>query len=188
MKISPDEETYMRDLVIHTVCREISVDCDSENPVQPDSGILSVHCGVFVSLYVDRKLRGCIGTFSEEESLHTNLMRMAVSAATSDSRFSPIERSELDNLTCEISLLTPREQIFSKKEIVLGKHGIYIQSGSHRGTLLPQVAVQQNWSVEEFLGNCSKYKAGLGWDGWKSAEMYVYEAIVIRSGDHADPC
>jgi hypothetical protein len=70
-------------------------------------------------------------------------------------------------------------KIESINEIVLGKHGIYIRKGNQSGTFLPQVATEQKWTKEEFLGYCSRDKAGLGWDGWKDAEIFVYEAIVF---------
>ena len=42
------------------------------------------------------------------------------------------------------------------------------------------IAVDEvNWTKEEFVGHCAQDKAGIGWDGWKSAELYVYEAIVF---------
>jgi hypothetical protein len=85
----------------------------------------------------------------------------------------------------EISILSPRKRIRGPEEIEIGKHGIFVETGMHRGTLLPQVAVNQGWTVEEFLGNCSKYKAGLGWDGWKTANLFSYEATVFSS-DLAD--
>ena len=142
---------------------------------------LRVKCGAFVSLYVDNKLRGCIGTFSEEEPLYTTVKRMAHSAATSDSRFLPIKTEECGKLKIEISVLSPRLLIAGIEEIEIGKHGIYMELGSHRGTLLPQVAVDQGWTIEEFLGNCSRYKAGLDWHGWESARLFTYEATVFDS-------
>jgi AmmeMemoRadiSam system protein A len=144
-------------------------------------------CGAFVSLYVDNELRGCIGTFSEEEALYKNVQKMAVSAATTDTRFSPLLPEELDRLSIEVSVLTPRTRIYDISDIVIGKHGIYMTQGINRGTLLPQVAVSQNWNVEELLGNCSRYKAGMGWEGWKKAELYTYEAHIFRSAP-TDKC
>jgi AMMECR1 domain-containing protein len=61
----------------------------------------------------------------------------------------------------------------------LGKHGIYIKKDYNSGTFLPQVATQTGWSLEEFLGHCSKDKAGIGWNGWKDAEIYIYEALIF---------
>ncbi|MEA3462453.1 MAG: AmmeMemoRadiSam system protein A [Bacteroidota bacterium] len=145
------------------------------------SGRLQSRCGAFVSVYVDRELRGCIGTFSEEDPLYKNVTKMAKAAATEDSRFTSIHPDELTRAELEISILTPRQRIHDPSEIIIGVHGIYIKQGGNRGTLLPQVAVNQNWSVNEFLGNCSKYKAGIGWNGWKTAELYTYEAIVFKS-------
>jgi len=144
---------------------------------------LQLNCGAFVSLYVKEKLRGCIGTFSEEVTISQNVKKMALSAAISDNRFTPVGAKELDELKIEISVLTPRERIHDINDIILGKHGIYMKHGLNRGTLLPQVAVNQNWTVREFLGNCAKYKAGIGWDGWRSADLYTYEALVFSSDE-----
>ena len=143
--------------------------------------LLQRKCGAFVSVYVDQKLRGCIGTFSEDEAMYKNVIKMAVSAATTDTRFAPLLPEELSRLVIEISVLSPRQRIFDPSDIEIGKHGIYIQQGSNRGTLLPQVAVKEQWSIKEFLGNCSRYKAGIGWDGWKMAELFTYEALVFKS-------
>jgi len=149
---------------------------------------LHLPTGVFVSLYVKGKLRGCIGTFSEEEPLFKNVRVMAVSAATNDSRFSPIVSNDLDHLNIEISVLTPRIPVSDISEISIGKDGIYMERDFSRGTFLPQVATNQQWSLEEFLGNCAKYKAGIGWDGWKTADLYRYKAIIFSSADFPGNC
>ena len=154
-----------------------------QSPPPHSSSTFQLHCGVFVSIYVEGDLRGCIGTFTEEFPISHNIWEMAVSAATSDTRFKPLVLSELDQTEIEISVLSPRVRIYDKSEITLGTHGIYMKKGENRGTLLPQVAITQGWSVEELLGNCAKYKAGIGWDGWKTADLYTYEATVFRSED-----
>jgi uncharacterized protein (TIGR00296 family) len=105
---------------------------------------------------------------------------MAVSASH-DRRFDPIKPDELDQMEIEISVLSPLKKADSVDEIELGKHGIYIKQGNNSGTFLPQVAAKTGWSIEDFLGHCSRDKAGLGWEGWKTAEVFVYEAIVFRS-------
>jgi AMMECR1 domain-containing protein len=46
--------------------------------------------------------------------------------------------------------------------------------------MLPQVATENGWTVEEFLGYTSLNKAGIGWDGWKNADIYIYEGIVLE--------
>jgi AmmeMemoRadiSam system protein B/AmmeMemoRadiSam system protein A len=138
--------------------------------------------GAFVSIYNGGKLRGCIGRFENSGSLSETVSEVAASA-TADRRFTPVTKDELDDLSIEISVLSPLKRISSSREIVLGKHGIYIKKGWSSGTFLPQVAGKYEWTVDEFLGRCSRDKAGIGWDGWKSAELYTYEAIVFGKAD-----
>ena len=140
---------------------------------------LTSKCGAFVSLHKHGHLRGCIGHFGEDYPLHEIVAEMARAAAFEDLRFKPVTRDELNDLDIEISVLTPMRRIQSLDEFELHRHGIYIKKGYRSGTFLPQVADEVNWTKEEFVGHCSQDKAGLGWDGWKDAELYVYEAIVF---------
>ena len=142
------------------------------------SGILQTKSGVFVSLYLDDKLKGCIGQLESEGPLSEVIKRMAV-AASNDRRFESPDVDMLDSLTIEISILSPLRKIESVDEIELGKHGIYIKSAYASGTFLPQVATKTGWTVDEFVGRCSRDKAGLGWDGWKKADLFIYEAVVF---------
>ena len=150
-----------------------------------NSSLFTIHsslnqkCGAFVSLHKHGHLRGCIGHFGEDYPLHEIVAEMARAAAFEDPRFMPVTRDELDDLDIEISVLTPMRRIQSLDEFELHRHGIYIKKGYRSGTFLPQVADEVNWTKEEFVGHCSQDKAGLGWDGWKDAELYVYEAIVF---------
>ncbi len=141
--------------------------------------ILNSKCGAFVSLHKYGRLRGCIGHFGEDYPLHEIVAEMARAAAFEDPRFTPVTREELDDIDIEISVLTPMRRIQSIDEFELHRHGIYIRKGFRSGTFLPQVADEVNWTKEEFIGHCSQDKAGLGWDGWRDAELNVYEAIVF---------
>lgn len=143
------------------------------------SPVLMTNAGAFVSLYKKGALRGCIGRFEPSEPLYKVVQAMAISSSTQDYRFSRVKAEEIPDIKIEISVLTPLKRIASEDEIVLGKHGIYIKKGSHSGTFLPQVASSTNWTLEEFLGHCARDKAGIGWDGWKTADLYTYEAIVF---------
>ena len=140
---------------------------------------LKEKCGAFISLHKQGHLRGCIGHFGEDVPLYEIVAEMARAAAFEDPRFQPLRREELDEVDIEISVLTPMRRIQSLDEFELHKHGIYIRKGYRSGTFLPQVADDVNWTKEEFVGHCSQDKAGLGWDGWRDAELYVYEAIVF---------
>lgn len=143
------------------------------------SGIVNEITGAFVSIYINNKLRGCIGGFAEKKTLNDLVQDMAVSASH-DRRFDSVKTEELENMKLEISVLSPLKKVKSVDEIELGKHGIYIKNGFHSGTFLPQVAAKTGWNLEEFLGHCSRDKAGIGWDGWKTADIFIYEAIVFR--------
>ncbi|MFA6403157.1 MAG: AmmeMemoRadiSam system protein B [Salinivirgaceae bacterium] len=148
-------------------------------PIDLYSKNLLTPTGVFVTLHNQKQLRGCLGRFDADEPLYKMVQKMAVASATQDNRFESVKANELSQLSIEISVLTPMKRIQSKDEIILGEHGIYIKQGMHHGTLLPQVATDNSWTVDEFLGYCSRNKAGLGWDGWKTAELYVYNALVF---------
>ena len=140
---------------------------------------LNANCGAFVTLNKDHNLRGCIGLFSADEPLFKVVQQMAIASATRDSRFQPVSLNELDEINIEISVLTPMKKVVDIKEIKLGQHGIYIKKGTRSGTFLPQVATETGWTLEEFLGHCARDKAGIGWTGWKNAEVYIYEALVF---------
>jgi AmmeMemoRadiSam system protein B/AmmeMemoRadiSam system protein A len=137
------------------------------------------NAGAFVTLNEDGQLRGCIGRFNPNEPLYKVVQDMTISSSTRDYRFTPVTPPEINKIKIEISVLTPMKKIENIREIELGKHGIYIRKGFQSGTFLPQVADKTGWTVEEFLGHCAQDKANLGWDGWKDAEIFTYEAIIF---------
>ena len=140
-------------------------------------------CGAFVTLNEHHELRGCVGRFDASEPLYQVIQQMAVASATQDFRFAPVSVSEVKDLQIEISVLTPMRPIHSIDEFELGTEGIYMRKGNRSGTFLPQVAHETGWTKEEFFGHCARDKAGIGWDGWKDAELYVYEALVFGEGE-----
>ncbi|KPK85874.1 MAG: hypothetical protein AMS27_06360 [Bacteroides sp. SM23_62_1] len=143
------------------------------------SDILLKPAGAFVTLNKDGNLRGCIGRFNPGEPLYKVIQDMTVSSSTKDYRFTPVIPPELKDIEIEISVLTPLQKIDNIDEIELGKHGIYIKKGFQSGTFLPQVADKTGWTKEEFLSHCARDKAQIGWDGWKEADIYIYEAIIF---------
>ena len=153
------------------------------NILEVDAAKLSenvkTNCGAFVTLHKHGELRGCIGRFEPNEPLYKVVQQMAIAAATEDYRFPQVQANELKELDIEISVLTPMRKINSIDEIELGKHGIYIKKGIRSGTFLPQVANETGWTKEEFLGHCAQDKAGIGWDGWKDADIFIYEALIF---------
>ncbi len=144
--------------------------------------------GVFVTLETmpNRELRGCIGYPYPVYPLASAVIDAAISAATEDPRFPPLESEELEKLVIEVSVLTLPERIICKdpreivKEVKVGRDGLTIESRSCSGLLLPQVPVEQEWGAEEFLAQIC-WKAGLPPDEWLSetAKVCRFQAQVF---------
>jgi uncharacterized protein (TIGR00296 family) len=135
--------------------------------------------GVFVTLngYPSKELRGCIGYPEPVLPLKNALKDSALNAAFEDPRFEPLRKDELDHITIEVSLLTKPVKINKKgediaKEVMAGRDGLIVTKGFYRGLLLPQVATEYHWDVEEFLDQTC-IKAGLSPKQWKEEGIIV---------------
>ena len=177
--LSDADKKALKEIALNSIRDSLDGKSIAQPALTSDLSPLTSKCGAFVSLHKHGHLRGCIGHFGEDYPLHEIVAEMARAAAFEDPRFMPVTRDELNDLDIEISVLTPMRRIQSLDEFELHRHGIYIKKGYRSGTFLPQVADEVNWTKEEFVGHCSQDKAGLGWDGWRDAELYVYEAIVF---------
>lgn len=160
-------ETYIKDRKI------INVPEDTPNTLKEDMG-------AFVTLNKDGLLRGCIGYPEPVKPLVNSVIEVAISAAVNDPRFSPVNSSELNDLEIEVSVLTKPELIEVERpeeymdKIEIGKDGLIIERGPYRGLLLPQVAVEMGWNVEEFLYNTC-VKANLPADCWLYQDVKIYK-------------
>ena len=102
--------------------------------------LLDGKAGVFVSLYKDGSLRGCIGTIAPTtSSIASEIIQNAVSAGLHDSRFDPVVASELPYLTYKVDLLLPPEPISGSSELNVRRYGVIVTSGAKRGLLLPNL-------------------------------------------------
>jgi AmmeMemoRadiSam system protein A len=116
--------------------------------------------GVFVTLRTpERALRGCIGHLEPVcADLGEEIARCAVSAATEDPRFAPVGRDELDGLTLELSLLSPRESVASPAELDPQRYGVVVSRAGQRAVLLP--GIEGVDSVDQQLA-IARRKAGI---------------------------
>ncbi|MFQ5735707.1 MAG: AmmeMemoRadiSam system protein A [Thermodesulfobacteriota bacterium] len=163
------------------VCELTPEKCDDAH-----SPALNEDAGAFVTIHKDGELRGCIGTFASPNTLHKTVTDMAVSAATRDPRFAPLSPSELEEITLEISVLSPLKEIRDVSEIEIGRHGLYIIEGPNRGVLLPQVAVEHGMDREEFLANTC-IKAGLPATAWMNgATIFTFEAEIFKEEEEPE--
>jgi hypothetical protein len=145
--------------------------------------------GAFVSLYRGAELRGCIGRVRSGRPLWRLVEEMAVAAATSDPRFSPLEQRELEDLRFEVSVLGPLVAVPPSARdpegafVRVGEHGIQLVRGSASGLLLPQVAVKYRWDGIRFLEEAAR-KAELPLDAWREQEtgVFLFRALCFGGG------
>lgn len=134
----------------------------------------------FVTLKINGKLRGCIGSLEARRPLAEDVCANAHAAAFQDPRFTPVARDELANLELSISVLTPAQPlIFDTEQDLIeklqpGVDGLILTDGGRRGTFLPSVWKQLPQATD-FLRHL-KLKAGLPADHWSdtvSIERYT---------------
>jgi AmmeMemoRadiSam system protein A len=131
----------------------------------PSDGIFAERRGLFVTLHVRDRLRGCIGVIAADAPLGAAVVRCAAGSAIEDPRFSPMRSEELPGLQIEISLLSPPAPI-APADVEIGRHGLLISREQRRGLLLPQVAAEHRFTREQFLEETCR-KALLPRDAWK---------------------
>jgi AmmeMemoRadiSam system protein A len=168
-------------ILLHTAREAISSRLQRRPPDYPEpTDTLRKKCGAFVTLHRGGKLRGCIGFVVARAPLIETVREAAQAAAFQDPRFAPLVLHELDEITLEISALSPLEPVSEPESIQVGVHGIMIHKGLHSGLLLPQVATEYGWDRETFLTHTC-YKAGLPADCWRSpdARIEAFTAIVF---------
>lgn len=131
--------------------------------ISPPSRIPEVFqkkAGTFVSLHKKGRLRGCIGTYlPTQDNLANEIIKNAISAATQDPRFPPVDTSEIRDLEISVDVLSKPEPVKSKRELDPKKYGVIVSKGWQRGLLLPDLEGVD--TVEQQL-EIAKQKAGLG--------------------------
>jgi AmmeMemoRadiSam system protein A len=97
--------------------------------------------GTFVSLHDSRgNLRGCIGTIEPRQpAVAQEVIQNAISAATRDPRFPPVQPEELEGLDVKVDVLTEPEPIDSMDQLDPKRYGVIVESGWRRGLLLPDL-------------------------------------------------
>jgi AmmeMemoRadiSam system protein A len=145
-------------------------------------GALEWPCGAFVTIHYRGSLRGCLGRVDVDAPLADTVAHLAAVVSDSDARFAPVSAPELTDISIEISVLTPEQEVRSIEEIEIGRHGLIIEQGYRRGLLLPQVATDHGWNRETFLDHTCR-KASLPPDAWRrGARILIFEAQVFGEG------
>jgi uncharacterized protein len=144
--------------VIEATAKKQGID-KFKSEIAPEELLEQLSC--FVSIHLmDGSLRGCIGTIEpREKNLYHEIIHNAISAATQDGRFSPVEVEELDNITVSVDVLEKPYLIKDLNELDPEKLGVIVSDGSfNRGVLLPNIDGVD--TIEKQI-NIAKRKAGL---------------------------
>ncbi|XP_078732222.1 AMMECR1-like protein isoform X1 [Lampetra fluviatilis] len=141
----------------------------------------------------DKRLRGCIGTFSAM-NLHSGLREYTLTSALKDSRFPAMTREELPRLFCSVSLLTNFEEADDYLDWEVGVHGIRIEFCNEKGvkrtaTYLPEVAKEQGWDQIQTIDSLLRkggYKAPISTDFRKTIKLTRYrsEKVTVSYSDY----
>lgn len=145
--------------------------------------------GAFVTLYKpthgvsnmghgDKDLRGCIGSMWPVSPLWETVQDNAIAAAVRDPRFPALHRTEMDDVTIEINVLTPPRRIKSKDQIVIGRDGVIFARGGHNSVFLPHVMTEYGWTVDETLRQLA-VKAGLRPEDVEGAKLDIFQSEII---------
>jgi AmmeMemoRadiSam system protein B/AmmeMemoRadiSam system protein A len=143
---------------------------------------LARECGAFVTLTKKDELRGCIGHISAHQPLYLTIRDVAARAALHDSRFHPVEVSELPGLHYEISVLSSLRRVRDVREIIIGQTGLLICDGTREGLLLPQVATERKWDRPTLLQQLCR-KAGLPANAWQDPDADVFRFTAVVFGE-----
>lgn len=178
MNISKEE----KEILLIAARQSIGSLFDGKEPEQPDykkHPVLKEILGAFVTLTINRQLRGCIGYIIGREPLFDTICSAAIHAAVNDPRFSALKKSEFEKIHIEISILSEFVPIKSYDEIIIGKHGLYLDEGGG-GLLLPQVATEHKMNREQFLSAICQ-KSGFYGDYWKERilKLKVFTAEIF---------
>lgn len=143
-------------------------------PNNIDKKIIEDKKGVFVTIYKDGMLRGCIGTIEPtKENLGLEIINNAISAGINDPRFDTVEEDELDSLIYSVDILSKPEPISSISQLDIGKYGVIVRKDFRSGLLLPNLDGVD--SIEEQV-SIALSKAGI-----KPSEEYELQRFeVIR--------
>ena len=131
---------------------------------------LLARVGVFVTLIKAGGLRGCIGSVESNLALAQEVANAAFSTAFRDTRFPPLEATEVESICIEISVLSELEPIAVNDRANLlvqlksGQDGLALEDAGYRSIFLPKVWEMVS-SPEEFLDQLL-LKAGLPVDHW----------------------
>ncbi len=186
-KLTKRHGKFLIDLARNTILKELGIpeqkDLDEE---MEKNELLNRKAGVFVTIYKNNDLRGCIGNILPEKSIIEGVKDNAINAAFRDPRFPPLSKHEVDDIKIEVSVLSPPEKLeYDGPQDLIKKlrpniDGVIIQKGWAKATFLPQVW-EKLPNPKDFLTHLC-FKAGLYGNAWQKEplEVYTYEVVAFE--------
>ena len=171
MDLSSEEKVYLLETARNSI-KNLFEKTELAEPDYDKNPVLNSNAGAFVTLTINSRLRGCIGYIISENPLFETVKDAAVQAAVGDPRFKPLTKDEFENVDIEVSVLSEPFKMNSYDEIVLGKHGLILDDMGRRGLLLPQVPIEHNLNMEQYLCAICE-KAGLPSNSWKERTLNI---------------
>jgi AmmeMemoRadiSam system protein A len=143
-------------------------------PLDLPKEMINQKAGAFVSLKKYGELRGCIGTFMPtQKNIAQEIIKNAISAAVDDPRFSPVNVSELEDLSISVDVLSVPEEIKDISQLDPKKYGVIVSSGYKKGLLLPDL---EGVDTAEEQVDITKRKAGI----YPGEKVILYRFEVKR--------
>ncbi len=145
--------------------------------------------GAFVSIHVDGRLNGCIGSLGSSGPLAREVQWLARSAAFSDPRLPALRPGEFDRATIEVSVLSPLEPVSAGSRSELfdrirpGVDGLVLNTRGRHSLFLPAVWDQLP-DPDDFLDHLQR-KAGLVPKPWRPDMSFERFAARVFTRDRA---
>lgn len=180
MKLDVDQQAEIFSRIKQTILN--GLEGKSPEILDSEDELLNSPAACFVTLTIEKQLRGCIGSLKATSPLIQDAMNNAYKAAFQDPRFPPMTEAETEELDIELSILTtpePMDNIHAKEDLLAQlepkQDGIILYDDFHRATFLPSVWKQLP-DKEQFVDHLM-FKAGLAeWHDKIRCERYSVEA------------
>lgn len=166
------EKIQLKDLARASICYGLQHGKPLPIELEDFSQYLRQICATFVTLRIQGRLRGCIGTVEARRPLVEDVVEHAYAAAFLDPRFQPLREAELDELDISISILSPRSlmSVTSEQDLLEQLHpgtdGLVLELGQQGATFLPTVW-EELPNPADFVKHL-KRKAGLDPKAWNA--------------------
>lgn len=145
-------------------------------PLQSCESMSPQSTGIAVRFRTKNTDRGCLSLYGGVDLLNLEQnIAFCASEAAKDPRYSAIAAEELSDLFANVSVFGRWKKMSEAFDFCPGQDSLLLEFAEDRTLLQGAVAMERNYSREDFLTRLS-LKAGLGPDGWKKKDCVLYKA------------